>query len=86
VGVDILEIVRAEQAADAALKEAQERKTLSIQKALADREAKLANIRAPEVQTPTLKVPKPNLNTLTEAAKRNRQKAVKVILEAFYET
>jgi hypothetical protein len=82
--VELLAIVQAEAEADRLVAEAQSRKEAATKQALEERAAKLANIRAPVVQEPTLRNLKQNFDQLKLRAQKNKAKAIKKILEEIY--
>ena len=82
--VELLAIVEAEQAADALLNEAEERRQQAIKEAMADREFRLANLKPPVMAPLAVKAAKPDLASIRQQAKRNKRKAVAAILEELH--
>lgn len=79
--MELLAVVEAEDKAEALVKEAQERKQQAIRDALQQRDEQLAKLKAPAVSTPNLKPLATNVEQLKGVAKRNKAKALKLILE-----
>lgn len=84
MAIELLAIVQAEQQAEALVKEANDRKQALLRQALAQRELMLKSLKAPEPQPVELRQPDLKLRALAETARRNKAKAVGVILEGFY--
>ena len=82
MGGELLQILRAEESADALVAEALSRKEEAIAQALKRREERLANITVPPLPpTPTIKHTS-NAARLDTTARKNMRKAVRAILEA----
>lgn len=84
MGGELLQILRAEESADALVAEALARKEEAIAQALKRREERLANITTPPIPpAPTIKRTS-NAARLDAAARKNMRKAVRAILEAMH--
>lgn len=82
MGGELLQILRAEESADALVAEALTRKEEAIAQALKRQEERLANITVPPLPPAPITKRSESTARLDTAARKNMRKAVRVILEA----
>lgn len=85
MSVDLLAVVQAEAEADKLVQDALASKEQLIAAALARRKELLESIKPPVLQEPRLRPLDPGITRLKAVARKNKQRAVKAVLEALYE-
>ena len=82
--MQLLEVVRAEMEAERLITAANEQKAAAIKHALLDRERRLKNLVIPQIVVSPPEQESQDLTAIKEHARRNKNNAVKRILEACY--